>query len=253
MAYSVNEQIGPFWVGDVPLSTSVLTLSDRDGNGVDLSSATGVISTIGSASLVGDTIVIVWPTTSAFSLAGPNLLELTLTTATGSVTVEPAEYIVQAKTGWHTLDSARKSWRDAPDSDVALYALLDTARVQVETYGSALVAPASVLPVGDGYADFFVAARSFVQVEEGYYSFEGSPSTFVGDSDGYYAYTGVEAPIVPLRYKQAQLMQTRNLWNAAKSDPSGQMGDDGFVIRPFPMDWVIKGIIRPKNPVPVVA
>jgi len=58
---------------------------------------------------------------------------------------------------------------------------------------------------------------------------------------------------VPAHYRQAQLMQARNVWNAAKTDPTqAGIGDDGLVIRPYPMDWVVKGIIRPRNPVPTV-
>ena len=201
MAYIVAEQIGPFWVGDVPLVNTVLTLNDRDGNDVALGSVTGVVASVGLASIVGDTIVLAWPTLSPFTAEGLSALSLTLTTDSGSVTVEPLEYVVQALTGWHTLDSARREWRDAPDSDSGLFVLLDTARVQVEAF---------------------------------------APNTVLG------------AP-VPLRYKQAQLMQARNVWNAAKADPAGQQGDDGFIIRPFPMDWTVKNIIRPKNPVPVVA
>lgn len=53
---------------------------------------------------------------------------------------------------------------------------------------------------------------------------------------------------VPVNFRVAQLMQARNLWNASKTDPaSGGYGDEGFVIRPFPMDWTVKNILRPKR------
>jgi hypothetical protein len=52
---------------------------------------------------------------------------------------------------------------------------------------------------------------------------------------------------VPANYRKAQRMQARNTWNAAKVDPSnGSLGDDTFVIRPYPLDWSIKQILRPK-------
>ncbi|TFC94571.1 hypothetical protein E3T28_14815 [Cryobacterium sinapicolor] len=204
MAYTVDEQIGPFWVGDVPLTATTLSLTDQDGNAVDLAPVTGVTAQVGAvsltASVVADTIVIVWPLVSLFAVEGISSLELKLTTATGSVTVEPVEFVVQSRSGWHSLDTARRDWRDAPDSDAGLYVLLDTARVQVQQFAPVTVAGA-----------------------------------------------------VPLRYKQAQLMQARNVWNAAKSDTSNQMGADGFTVHVFPMDWTVKNIIRPKNPVPVVA
>lgn len=52
----------------------------------------------------------------------------------------------------------------------------------------------------------------------------------------------------------AQGMQARNIWNAIKTDPSTfGIGEGEFVIRPFPMDPVVKDLIRPKSPKPVVA
>ena len=51
----------------------------------------------------------------------------------------------------------------------------------------------------------------------------------------------------------AQHTQARNIWNATKTDPSSQgIGDEGFVIRPFPLDWTVKQMIRPVRAVPVV-
>jgi hypothetical protein len=51
----------------------------------------------------------------------------------------------------------------------------------------------------------------------------------------------------------AQRVQVRNTWNAAKVSPAGEFGGDEFVIRPFPLDWHVKQILRPKRGVPVVA
>lgn len=60
------------------------------------------------------------------------------------------------------------------------------------------------------------------------------------------------APIPP-NYREAQIMQARNIWNAGKVDPqSGGFGEDSFVIRPFPLDWMIKQILRPRTGIPVV-
>lgn len=57
----------------------------------------------------------------------------------------------------------------------------------------------------------------------------------------------------PLSYKLGQAMQARNLWNAAKVDPaSGGLGEDSFVIRPFPLDWMIRQVLRPKTAIPAV-
>jgi len=54
-------------------------------------------------------------------------------------------------------------------------------------------------------------------------------------------------------WKLAHLMQIKNLWNAGKTDPAGTYGEEGFAFRPYPLDWQIKALIRPKSAVPVVA
>ncbi|MBP1326731.1 hypothetical protein JOF28_001963 [Leucobacter exalbidus] len=55
----------------------------------------------------------------------------------------------------------------------------------------------------------------------------------------------------PASYRLAHLMQTRNLWNAVEVDSSGGFGDGEYTIRPMPLDWIIKQILRPKTGVPV--
>jgi len=67
-----------------------------------------------------------------------------------------------------------------------------------------------------------------------------------------YAPELLDDELPPLRYRQAQLMQARNILNSAKSDPS--QSDDGsyFLLRPYPLDNVIKQLLRPKRGVPVV-
>lgn len=45
-----------------------------------------------------------------------------------------------------------------------------------------------------------------------------------------------------------QLQQAKNVWNAARVDASGGVGDGSdFVIRPTPLDWHIKQLLRPKK------
>lgn len=53
--------------------------------------------------------------------------------------------------------------------------------------------------------------------------------------------------------RYAQRVQTRNTWNAAGVDSSGGMGGEDFVIRPFPLDWHVKQILRPKRGIGSVA
>lgn len=58
---------------------------------------------------------------------------------------------------------------------------------------------------------------------------------------------------VPDRYRRGQLAQARNTLNAQGVDPaSGEDGNDTFAIRPFPLDWQVKQILRPKRGIPVV-
>ena len=66
-----------------------------------------------------------------------------------------------------------------------------------------------------------------------------------------FAGVSIDDAAVPVNYRLAQLLQTRNLWNASKVDAgNGQMGEDTFVIRPFPMDWTVKALIRPPVAIP---
>jgi hypothetical protein len=59
---------------------------------------------------------------------------------------------------------------------------------------------------------------------------------------------------VPFTWRQAQIMQARNLWNTAKTDPTtGGFGGEGFVIRPYPMDQAIRYILRPRRALGAIA
>lgn len=64
----------------------------------------------------------------------------------------------------------------------------------------------------------------------------------------------VEGALPPDRYARAALMQARNLWNAAKTDPGGAIGAEpgGFAFTPFPLDWQVRQTIRPKTGKPVI-
>lgn len=102
--------------------------------------------------------------------------------------------------GWHTLETAREQWTDAPYQDAILADLLEISYEQCLAYAPA---PESNLPL-------------------------------------------------PVHYRVAQLMQARNIWNASKVSPSGDLGDGTYVISPKPLDWMIKQLLRPKRAVPVM-
>lgn len=58
---------------------------------------------------------------------------------------------------------------------------------------------------------------------------------------------------VPVAYRLAQLRQAQNLWRAQAVDTTGGIGDGAdFVLRPHPLDWHVKQIIRPKGARPRV-
>lgn len=68
-----------------------------------------------------------------------------------------------------------------------------------------------------------------------------------------YAPKLADGATVPLPWVQAQLLQARNHWNAARVDPANAgLGDDQFTLTPFPLDWNVRQIIRPKTAVPVI-
>lgn len=56
----------------------------------------------------------------------------------------------------------------------------------------------------------------------------------------------------PTNYVQAQAMQARNVWNSANVDTSGDIGDGTYALRPHPLDWQIKQILRPKTVMGIV-
>ncbi|WP_144719246.1 hypothetical protein [Agrococcus jejuensis] len=61
-----------------------------------------------------------------------------------------------------------------------------------------------------------------------------------------------DAPI-PTRYRQAQLMQARNIWNASKTDPGATtLGPEGFAAPVFPLDWSVQQMLRPRRGKPVI-
>lgn len=205
-----------YYVGDVPAqdlvidpfrADQVIDLAPFDSTQVTLYAPNGVeVDIEGFAGFINyedNLIVVEWPATSPFETAGLHELRVAVSNAVSGVTetLPPAIIAVDTFDGWHTLDTARADWQDAPGYDAWLYEMLAIARQQVTEYAPKLAA-------------------------------------------------GTRPP---LAYRNAQLAQARNLWNAAKTDPaSGGLGDETFVIRPYPLDWIIKQILRPKPGVPVV-
>lgn len=192
-----------FYIGDVPSVSFGIEpardLTPFNSVTVQLLDPEGaVVPLIFTGSIVDDEVVIVWPATTPFAVAGVYSLRVTLTNTVTSVRerLAPIRIIVQAEDGWHTVDSAREDWEDAPDSDAAVYDLLELAKDAVLEYAPALA---------------------------------------------------VDAPI-PVNYRAGQRGHAENIWNSTRVNPTtGGDGDGSFVMRPFPLDWQIKQILRPKS------
>lgn len=207
-----------YYVGDIPAQDLVLDPARGGINGeepIDLTPYNQVDVTLFApdgaevltpgflGTVTPESVVIEWPATSPFEDAGIYHLRVVLmhSTEPQRETIPDTRLVVDLEDGWHTLESARLDWLDAPGYDSWLYELLWSAKQQVLAYAPALAA-------------------------------------------------GVRPP---LNYRRAQLLQARNNWNAGKVDPaSGGLGEDSFVIQPYPLDWTIKQILRPKTGVPVV-
>jgi len=124
-------------------------------------------------------------------------------------------------TTWYDTTNARADWVDAPANDVQLETLLAISQNQVIAFAPKYTDPTTAV-VSLGFID---------------------------------PVTGITGPVtvIPPDYRQAQLMQARNIWNATKVDPANaSLGEDQFVIRPFPLDWMVKQIIVPKRGIPWV-
>ena len=52
---------------------------------------------------------------------------------------------------------------------------------------------------------------------------------------------------IPVRYRLAQMMQTRNLWAASQVSTSESAGGETYTITPRPLDWHVKQILRPER------
>ena len=96
---------------------------------------------------------------------------------------------------WHTLESARTEWEDAPLDDEQLEELLEVGKDAVLAYAPVLADP--------------------------------------------------DEP--PTRYRVAQLMQARNVWNSSSVSTAGDFDSGSYGLTTHPLDWQIKQILRPRT------
>jgi len=67
-----------------------------------------------------------------------------------------------------------------------------------------------------------------------------------------YAPALAEGAEIPARYTLAQVMQARALYRSVLAGSGDQIGPDGMAVTVYPMDRVVKGLLRPRTGRPVV-
>ncbi len=142
---------GSFWVGDVPADDTVVSFEDETGDEADLSAFTGAeadlidpngdeVEAALAPLIVADTVEILWPDYTVFEIAG--IYQIVVRFQHGGdnfVTAESIGFVVQERSGWHSMFSARQQWADATGlSDVELYTALEAAKVACVEYAPTL-------------------------------------------------------------------------------------------------------------------
>lgn len=191
-------------IGDTPADALEVDLSAAgpssayDGARVTLVRPDGTTVAFGQLAMPtsDDVLLVPFPATSPFTVPGLYGVRVVLSAGEGDTlrteTVTAPAVVVETADGWHSLDSARDEWRDAPLDDPALFAVLESAKDQCLAFAPATVG-------------------------------------------------------VPVRYRQAQLLQARALWNSGHVNSDGALGGGDLTVTVFPMDWTVKNLLRPKR------
>lgn len=58
---------------------------------------------------------------------------------------------------------------------------------------------------------------------------------------------------IPAGWRLAQAMQARNIYNAAKAAPGGDMDGSSYGISTFPLDWQVQQLLRPRRAMGAIA
>lgn len=206
--------IGPFWIGDVPADVATINVYEND-EPADLSTFTGAHG----------------------ALIAPDgtSTELTCTIVGSDVQVSFGDTSLFTIEGVYTLTVALTSdtaWQNLPPESIIAQAVNGWVSI-----GRARELWADAPDDDEQLFELLDAARTAC--------IDYAPALPVDD-------TGAVVLPLPAGYRNAQLMQARNTWNAAKTDPSVTGDGDMFVIRPYPLDNFIKQLLRPRRGVPVV-
>ena len=147
---------------------------------------------------------------------------------------------------WHTVESARDQWADAPtdfgdSGDDTLLELLAVAKEAVLAY-----APATPLvePQLSATIDALRAKGWTVEPKAELDEFGYGHGPY-GDSQDPFEIPPGE---IPDGWRKAQLLQAQNVWTATKASPSGDLdGGQYGIVAGFPLDWQVRQLIRPKT------
>ena len=138
-----------YFVGDTPVEAWPVPSYDLDlapftGVEVRLMSPAGVLTEGPTATIAPEesTVYVSWPATPVLNSRGLWRLEVIVTQGVRRETLPLVFIAVDGDTGWHTLDSIRAEWPDAPINDDAyLFTLLEAARDQCEAFAPVLTGP----------------------------------------------------------------------------------------------------------------
>ena len=201
---STQIPVPSYGVGDVPAAPLVLEI-EADMEPADLTGFTGVdvalVNAWGeeveglTAVIDGDSVEVSWPSTTPFERVGVYQLALAFTAPTARESLAPVRFVVQAVNGWHTLESARAQWKDAPGMDDALlWEILDSAHTACVEFAPA-IDPLKPIPLNYRRAQL-LQAQAIWQA--------GTANT--GDEVGF---DGQTVRVYPLDWNVKQLLRPR--------------------------------------------
>lgn len=215
---ALEQPLPSYWRDDVPAFDLVTTVVDSDGAPIDLDVFDSATAT------VADPDGVVVGTLDA-TLADD---ELTLPLTALPALVAPGVYRV-------AVDLVLEGVEGNPD------------RVQ-----SVSPAPFVVEEV-DGWtslADARIQSRDFAAVPD--WVLYDLLSAARGQVELFAPVLPADEP-VPANYRRGQVMQTRTLFNSNGIDPtSNSFGTDQFTVTVFPLDWMVKQVLRPRRGIPNV-
>lgn len=191
MAYATADSLGSFMVGDIPLQPVILTVFDDEGYPQDLDglTASGTLNGVPLAVTVeNDRLRIVLPLLSS---AGVNILRVKL----GTQALTPLRFAVESGDQWVSIEEARDKWRDAPESDTALFELLETARITCVAFAPEL-AEGTAVPLN-------YRAANLMQARNQWNASKVDPNGQVG-ADGF------QITIFPLDWAVKALLRPKN-------------------------------------------